>query len=100
MYKKKSISFTTYLFLLIGCLISGWMVGSVFNIPGVHLLNFDQNLKLIFMKPLYLFLWNEKRPLAMGISFLLFCGLASYINYYYRNFQNGREHGRSGGKNE
>lgn len=94
MYSKRGLTAKHYIFLLFLCLTLGWIFGSIFSLPAtVSFSTIEEKLQIVLKNPHYWFTWNEKRKGVLGLSFVAFCAISSYFNYYYRNFQTGREHG-------
>lgn len=93
MYQKKKTPYGVFFFILIVLLILGYLLSGVFKIRGASLENLEECLIYVCLHPLSN--WNEKTPACMGIAFIAWFMVVSYIMYYYRDFQTDIEHGSS-----
>ena len=91
MYQKKVVPVGAFFILLVGLFVLGYLVSGVFNIPGASLDNLEDCLKYSFLHPLTAY--NDKTPAILGLAFILWLLIVSYILYNCRNFQSDIEHG-------
>lgn len=91
MYQKKETPYGAFLILLFALLALGYFVSGMFIIPGASLENLEECLVYVFQHPFSN--WNEKTPAVLGIAFIIWLLVVTYVLYYYRNFQLDIEHG-------
>lgn len=93
MYQKKKTPYGVIFLLFVILLLAGYLFSGVFKIEGASIDNLEESLLLVLRNPLHN--WNDKTPAVLGVAFIIWLLIVTYILTYYRNFQTETEHGSS-----
>ncbi len=94
MIQKKGVSFLTLLMLLLPMEVAAYYLSAVFTFSDLTFANLPEKVSRVFDRFYLPWIWfNEKTLPCMGVGIIVWVFVASYIRYYYRNFQGGLEHG-------
>lgn len=94
MLEKRKIPFSLYIILGVAILIVAYYLSGIFTYPDVNFSNLSDYLTDILLHFYQIKRWyNEKTPSCLGIGVIAWLFLCYYIQYHFRNFQDGKEYG-------
>lgn len=83
-HQKRKVPVGAFFVLFIVLEAICYLISGVCNIPGVTILNLEQNLKYSFMHPLEA--WNEKTPSFMALGLVGWLMIVGWYLTYFRNY--------------
>ena len=94
MIQKRGISLSTLLILLLPIEVAAYYVSGIFVFDDLVFSNVSEKLETVFYDFYEPLRWYNDRTLpCLGIGLIVWVFVVSYLQYHYRNFQHGVEHG-------
>ena len=94
MIEKKHVSYSLYIVLFIFVMTAGLFLSGLFSFPDLTLFNVSEKLEYLLKH-----FWEIKRYfndntiLCLGVAFILWFFICSYVMYHYRDFHMDIENG-------
>lgn len=92
MYKNHKTPVGVFFVVLIVIEVFFYLLGGIFNIPDITILNLQDSINYAFLHPLEA--WSAKTPAMLGVGFLLWVFFVTWYMHFHRNYHS-QMHGSS-----